>query len=171
MRYFAENGGQYVYRPASASRTGRIVTFALVFSAFITIAIAAVIYLLMRRSGNTEQIYIVPVILFMVLPMDVLLIVLLRKRFSGSGTVSVDYMGGTLRSSEGELSTADVERLELHGPGSPAASGSFAGIVYRILAVSPASTLSVARLGSREEALRVAEELASILSVGLRDLT
>lgn len=171
MRYFAEDGGKYVYRPANASRTGRMVTFGLVFSAFITVAIAAVVYILIRRSGNTGQIYIVPVILFMVLPMDVLLIVMLRKRFAGSGTVSVDYMQGILRSGDGELATSDVERLELHGPGGTAASGAFTGGSYRLLAVSPGYTLSVARLRRREEALEMAGELASIMSVGLRDLT
>ena len=169
MQYLKEENGRYVFRSARSARTGRIITAAMTMSAAFTLVILLVLYLALDRQSMGRNAYIIPVVLVVVLPVDIALILVLRKRFSSAGTVSVDYMNGSISFGRTVLGIGEVRHLELRGNQPAVPGGILGGAGYAIVAVTDGDSHTITRVADREEALAAAEELSSVLSVRLKD--
>jgi hypothetical protein len=171
VQYLKEENGRYVFRSSRSSRTGRVFSVAMIMSAAFTVVILLVLYLMLDRESMGQNAYIIPVVLVVVLPVDIALILVLRKRFSTAGMVSVDYMNGSISFGRSELGIGSIRHLELRSGQSAVPGVLLGGAGYAVVAVTEDDSLVMTRIADREEARAVAEELSSVLSVRLKDQT
>jgi len=176
MDYSMEEGSVYRFTSGSGRKIGMIVTAAVSFAIFITLASLAVVYFIMRRTGNTTSLYIIPVILVVMVPSDIALLLFLRKRFS-SARVTIDCMRGSLYfksfssllSRTVKIDTAYITAITLGRRTADGYGVSPQGGQYCITIETPSGEMEIMHSSDLDSIRSSANEIASILSLQLRD--
>lgn len=175
MKHFKEENGKYVFTSTDNRRFRRIFTGAMVFSVILPIAIAAVLYFLVPEdSFSGADRYVVVIVLLVMIPVELMIMLFVRKRVVGVGTIELDYMQGRLSYGSGsrrrEFGTGEVRKVAVSGTGSTYGMGSLASR-FTVKLLTGSGEVSTISLRDRDMALEVAGELASLLSADLEDET
>ncbi|MBN2587407.1 MAG: hypothetical protein JXA64_05240 [Candidatus Fermentibacteraceae bacterium] len=178
MQYFMEEKGKYVYRSSAGVLRRKILTWVIYISILLPLLIVAAFLFILKESGEDFNFVLIPVVLAIMIPSDAMILMFMRRRMEGMGTVVLDYVQGLLTFNRGgsvmgrmQVRTGEIAGLEVSGNDPSGNALLVNGGIYRVrLVTSGGESHDVMWLQNREEALAAAGELASILSVRVRDL-
>jgi hypothetical protein len=179
LLYFMEEQGKYVYRSSAGLLRKKVLTFVISTSILLPLIILAAFLFILKKEGQGFNFVLVPVILAIMIPSDAVMLMFMRRRMESMGTVVLDYVQGLLTFNRGgsgmgmtRVRTGEIDGLEVSG-NDPSGNALLAqGGVYHVrLVMSGGEGYDIIWLQKREDALAAAGELASILSVSVRDLT
>lgn len=175
MKHFREENGKYTFTSTSSQKFRRIFSIAMAFAVILPIAIVAILYFLVPEDSfsGTDR-YAVVIVLLVMVPVELMIMLFVRKRVVGASTMELDYMQGRLSYGSGsgrrELGTGEVRKVVVSGTGSTYGMGNLASR-FTIKLLTDSGEVSTISLRYRDKALEVAGELASLLSADLRDET
>lgn len=175
MKHFKEENGKYIFTSTGSQKFRKIFSIAMVFSVILPIAIAAILYFLVPEDSfsGTDR-YAVVIVLLVFIPVELMIMVFVRKRIVGASTMELDYMQGRLSYGSGsgrrEFGTGEIRKVAVSGTGSTYGMGSLASR-FTIKLLTGSGEVSTVSLRYRDRALEVAGELASLLSADLKDET
>jgi hypothetical protein len=181
MEFFTEQSGRYVYNSSDSGSHGRIFKIIIMSSMLVSIGILALVYYLMRSRGDSSAAGAFPAVAAIFVSTDFMIFVFLRRRlgFGSSGSVTIDYVQGLISfksikpmfSRKMEIRTGEINDLILI-KNEPSADGFTNSIgLYSIRITTTTGLFDILGFKDSERARKVANELASIVSRSLKDMT
>lgn len=177
MEYFTEDGGKYVYRGGSVGLHKRIFSAVLSGSIVFSLGVFIFIYLMLREQSKADSGSFLPYLPLMIFPLNLFILILVRKNLGSSRTVTLNYMNSTLTfyrktlysAAKEEISTEDIERIMILRNESSA--NELSSWVEYIVRITTQGGLYDILTSSDEHKVRgFANEFSSLVSKPLEDL-
>ena len=176
MEHFVDEGGKYVFRGGQFTTQRRILTAVILISGLTALVASLIMYLTMRKHGALEHNSYLPLVPLFSLPGTLVVLLFLRRRIGIAGTVTVDYMNGSmtygLRKGNGyrtaDLQTSHIRRIIV----SKASSVSLRGtptVLWTVSIESQSGVHPVMKDRSEPRARGFAAELGSLISCSVDD--